>query len=470
MCCIVGALTTERATFRGSSMRDPHDPPDSAPEVVRLTPSRAENARALYVINLCASTTPIPLEMPEVHGFFGLAVFRSRRVEDGRDRYRLHLGYFESRADAERALPDVQRHYPTAWIAAAPKSGLGSLDDTNVSEFRLIHSPARRIQADVQAGEIPIAAPQRYVVQLVWSDKRVDPNEIPQLAIYDAYTMYTVTLKRGGVRLYGIRLGFFTSVISAWQIALYVRPDFPAVAVVPVSSREFDVARTIAWHRDLRTVAGAQDTPEPTPTQISTPIANPTPTAVPVTAPSAASEQSIASGTIAPVAAQAEQTTATTLHAASVAAPARADAADDVVVVSAKLVRSTPRKIWPDVAPESAPPVNPSSAPPVASEPQATPVSVVESVVARERKVDAPRPSVDRAQSATMAMREESRRRNSAFSREELLSALASIDPNSPATRSAPSVESAARNAGANARKRQSALRRFLHRLTNRLS
>lgn len=250
-------------------MRDPNDPAGNPTDVARLIPSRPENARVLYVINLTSSSTPMPLEMPEVRGFFGLAVFRSRRTEDGRDRYRLHLGYFESRADAERALPAVQRRYPDAWIAVAPRSGLGSLDDTSVSEFRLLQSPAQRAQPagagagfEAPDGTVPIAAPQRYVVQLVWSEQRVDPGQLPRPAIFDAYTLYTVTLMRGGVRLYGIRLGFFTSAISARQIALYVRPDFPGVAVVPVSNREYDVARTIAWHREARELKGAARRPD----------------------------------------------------------------------------------------------------------------------------------------------------------------------------------------------------------------
>ncbi len=459
-------------------MRDPDDPPDPPPEVVRLIPSRVENARALYVINLSSSTTPMPLEMPDVRGFFGLAVFRSRRVEDGRDRYRLHLGYFESRADAERALPGVQRRYPTAWIAAAPKSGLGSLDDTNVSEFRLIHSPARRTQGegapaqvDVQAGEIPIAAPQRYAVQLVWSDKRVDPNEIQQLTIYDAYTMYTVTLTRGGARLYGIRLGFFTSVISARQIALYVRPAFPGVAVVPVSSREYDVARTIAWHRGARAVVNAAVAePEVTPTSVSTPTSSPTPTAVPVIAPSVDSEQPIASGAPAPVATQPDQTTATSFQPALATASAQADAAEEVTVVSAKLIRSTPAKIWPEVAPETAPAVTPSSAPPAASEAKTTPVGVIEAVVARARKVDVPRPPMAPAEPATMTMREESRRRQAAFSREELLSALDANDRTVPTDRRDPRTEPGQSYSGASVPKRESVLVRFLHRLTHRQS
>jgi hypothetical protein len=397
-------------------MRDPQDPSEKSPEVIRMLPSRAEGARALYVINLATSHTPMPLEMPEVRGFFGLAVFRSRRIEEGRDRYCLHLGYFESRADAERALPEVQRRYPTAWIAAAPRSGLGSLDDTNVSEFRLIHSPARAIptesagaEAGKQARAIPVAAPQRYVVQLVWSEKRIDPREIPQLAIYDAYTLYTVTLMRGGRRLYGVRLGFFTSVISARQIALYVRPDFASVAVVPVSNREFEVARTIAWHREARTVIGAE-------AQAMVP---------PPGQPAAAPPSSATPDQKAPQAARIEpparpEPAATAKPALSVtSSPAPVAAPDPVKVVSAKLVQS----------------------------PTPTP---------------------------TMVAREQSRKRRPAFSRNELLAALGADDLSLPRKQHDPITEpgmtypGVSSSPGVTAPRRESKLGRLLHRLTNR--
>ena len=423
-------------------MRDSQTPSDATSEVVRLMPARAENARALYVINLTSSNTPMPLEMPDVRGFFGLAVFRSRRLEDGRDRFRLHLGYFESRADAERALPAVQRRYPTAWIAAAPRSGLGSLDDTNVSEFRLIHTPPQPTQPDLVAptadavpGEIPVAAPQRYVVQLAWSDERVDPNQIPQLAIYDAYTMYTVTVLRGGIRYYGIRLGFFTSVISARQIALYVRPDFPTVAVVPVSSREFDVARTIAWHRDARTAVSAEPQSEtkaePTPvvSTATTPQAD-----VLSASPPAPVPPNVAAASPAPVRPEAEAAAPKEQKPQSPLEPLR--------VVSARLVESTP-----------------------ASSPEGRAASQPTPIVMPGRPLEAARPATPDTTSATMKMREEARRRGPAFSNEELLAALRATERSSNVRRRDPQPETPHSHPGVAASKRESAIRRFWHRL-----
>lgn len=96
---------------------------------------------ALYIITLSSSTAPMALEAPALPELTGLAVFRSRRVEDGRDRFRLHVGYFESIAAAEAVLPKVRRHFPAAWAGPAPSSGMGSLDDTSLAQFKFIKAP-----------------------------------------------------------------------------------------------------------------------------------------------------------------------------------------------------------------------------------------------------------------------------------------------------------------------------------------
>ena len=242
------------------TMKNSHGDPTSGSAGDRGRLPRSNDPRSLYVITLFSSLMPMPLEVPDPRGLEGLAVFRSRRVEDGRERFRLHLGYFDSRTDAEDALPVVQKHFPSAWVASAPRSGLGSLDDTNLSEFRLIRSPtllAMEIERRSSAATPPAQNTQRYVVQLSWADRRIDPSEVSQLAIFQAYALYTVTLARAGVRYYGIRLGFFTSAISARQVALYVREEFPEVAVVPISEREYTRAREMIAQREIRAIPEA---------------------------------------------------------------------------------------------------------------------------------------------------------------------------------------------------------------------
>jgi hypothetical protein len=113
--------------------------------------------------------------------------------------------------------------------AAAEELGAGGIpllkpDDTGT----------RRALRDAVAGNVPVA----FAVQLQWSVQPVELDKVPPLAIFSAYTLYTVEGSREGRKWYGLRLGFFTDAISAKQVAQYVRSEFTSVAVVPVSPQE----------------------------------------------------------------------------------------------------------------------------------------------------------------------------------------------------------------------------------------
>src|SRR6202022_802965 len=81
-------------------------------------------------------------------------------------------------------------------------------------------------------------APVWFAVQLQWSVQPAELDKVPPLAIFTAYTLYTVEGSRDGRKWYGLRLGFFSDAISAKQVAHYVRSEFASVAVVPVSPQE----------------------------------------------------------------------------------------------------------------------------------------------------------------------------------------------------------------------------------------
>ena len=73
-----------------------------------------------FVLNLCSSTTPMALaqtDLPELKRF---TFFVSRRFEEGRERFRLHMGFFASLAEAEEWLSLVRDIYPGAWAGEAP--------------------------------------------------------------------------------------------------------------------------------------------------------------------------------------------------------------------------------------------------------------------------------------------------------------------------------------------------------------
>ncbi|MBV9620984.1 MAG: hypothetical protein JO341_08160, partial [Gammaproteobacteria bacterium] len=77
-------------------------------------------AAAPYVLNLCSSTTPMALAQTDLAELKRFNFFVSRRFEEGRERFRLHMGYFATLAEAEEWLTVVREIYPGAWAGEAP--------------------------------------------------------------------------------------------------------------------------------------------------------------------------------------------------------------------------------------------------------------------------------------------------------------------------------------------------------------
>jgi hypothetical protein len=345
-----------------------------------------------FVINLCSSTTPMALTQPQLVELKQYKFFVSRRLEDGRERFRLHMGYFESLLQAEEVLPVVREIYPGAWageapgkrlrakaavaapvaptpvatpapveagpsaeilantptlsaapeptpvaapaltlelVATPPRAPLVELATEVAAPAAVSAPPAKAAKAtakrdapppfdqrsnvrevlkslDESAGKAPprepaapaapvakaaptapparpaapvpplaaalskpaarqpgvlpesqvlhlleekrgdplntTSTPAAFSVQLQWSVQPIDLARVPSLAIFGAYTLYTVEGSREGRRWYGLRLGFFSDANSAKQVAQYVRSEFSSVAVVPVSLKERDGA------------------------------------------------------------------------------------------------------------------------------------------------------------------------------------------------------------------------------------
>jgi len=312
---------------------------------------REEDAQ-LYVINLCASTTPVALTQPNSPELKRYTFFVTRRREEGRERFRLHMGYFNSIDAAEALLADIRDVYPAAWAGPAPgnskpsprvaaatvvpvaepavakapvveapvappeltlvedepreprqasslDSSLGDMSNVREVLAALDDVPALKAAASVakpavaRAADVlrPIVAPQVpaapltpkqelsllesgapmkdlddsairmmtpedtqtlrdikldtenkappcFAVQLMWSVTPIDMATLPQLAIFNAYTLYNVEGSRQGRRWYGVRLGFFTDVNAAKQVAYFMKADYKSVVVVPVTVKE----------------------------------------------------------------------------------------------------------------------------------------------------------------------------------------------------------------------------------------
>src|ERR1700729_605825 len=100
-----------------------------------------------FVLNLCSSTTPMALAqtcLPELKRF---PFFVTRRFEEGRERFRLHMGYFATLAEAEEWLNVVREIYPGAWAGEAPGRKL-----------RERAAAAQAAQAQHAAGPPPMAS------------------------------------------------------------------------------------------------------------------------------------------------------------------------------------------------------------------------------------------------------------------------------------------------------------------------
>jgi hypothetical protein len=132
------------------------------------------------------------------------------------------LRFLETRRE-EDAAPRAQQ---ALQVDAAAESGISLLkpDDTGT----------RRALKEAVSHNDPVS----FAVQLQWSVQPVALDKVPPLAIFSAYTLYSVEGSREGRKWYGLRLGFFNDAISAKQVAYYVRSEFTSVAVVPVSPEE----------------------------------------------------------------------------------------------------------------------------------------------------------------------------------------------------------------------------------------
>jgi hypothetical protein len=148
-----------------------------------------EEAVPLHVITLASSVAPLSLRAPTSPKLAGLAVFRSRSVEDGRERFRVHIGYFASEAEAEKALPIVRESYPAAIVSVAPQSSMGSLDDTAMARFSILRpaekpavtpaTPAARAAAPVSLAPPPSPHAPAARAAVAPAPPRAVPKAVP---------------------------------------------------------------------------------------------------------------------------------------------------------------------------------------------------------------------------------------------------------------------------------------------------
>lgn len=106
-----------------------HSTKAAATPVTDALPLGGDEAGAnLFAINLCASMTPMPTVPKHLKGFERYRLYQVSKIEDGRRRYRLRLGFFTSEADAELIVGSIRSLYPAAFTSCLSDEDLRYTD------------------------------------------------------------------------------------------------------------------------------------------------------------------------------------------------------------------------------------------------------------------------------------------------------------------------------------------------------
>lgn len=257
---------------------------------------RGEAGTGPFMLRLCRLVGPVAIRPPESAQLRPFTFFTSRaRHQDGSEQLYLHMGFFESLADAEKLARSVRGRHPDAIATIAPPElwqlpdsdgpapvarreepaagqrfapvARESLTDTqvlNILEARRIgqtrsddseqiellrpeDTGVRRALKEAVARGAPVC----FAVQLQWSALPIDPIGVPALAPFKGYTLYAVESRRASRSCFFLRLGFFADPVSAKQVALMVRSTFASAAVVPVLDEEITSARQACTETSL---------------------------------------------------------------------------------------------------------------------------------------------------------------------------------------------------------------------------
>src|SRR5271163_1290559 len=128
-----------------------------------------------FVINLSSSTASIGLPTLNLAGCDSAHAYEIQRNEDGRTRYRLRLGPFETEEQADVLLDMVREIYPSALAATAAADDLKAIAAIRAkaaaaAEARRPPQPAKKPEPSVVTARVEpaaakpqIAAPQAAV-------------------------------------------------------------------------------------------------------------------------------------------------------------------------------------------------------------------------------------------------------------------------------------------------------------------
>jgi len=214
-----------------------------------------------FIISLCETAGPVRIPQADRARLDGLRFFSSE-ARSGGSPYRVHMGYFSTRAAAERWLQVLRPVYPKAIVRELLDAQPDELTDSQVMrtlEARRVGSSQDHLE-DSRARAIPLVAPEEtgtrralrdtvrrgepvsFAVQLQWSTQPIDLQRVHWDPIFRFYILYTTRARYQQREWFCLRLGFFRDALSAKQVALYLRRGYASAAVVPVGTDERDVA------------------------------------------------------------------------------------------------------------------------------------------------------------------------------------------------------------------------------------
>ncbi len=256
------------ATPPGRAMLQAKSPPPAKPAPAKAPPAPAARRVPVPPAARPAAGVPAAIASAAAQALRAKPAFEDSNVRE------VLKALGDASATGETRLmraPPVPRAAAPAPVADNP-----SLSDTQVLKMLETRRPEgaeaaaeAAAAAEVSHGSIPLLkpddtgtrralkeavtsnAPVSFAVQLQWSVQPPELDRVPPLAIFSAYTLYTVEGSREGRKWYGLRLGFFSDAISAKQVAYYVRSEFTSVAVVPVSPQE----KAHATDQDMKAAA-----------------------------------------------------------------------------------------------------------------------------------------------------------------------------------------------------------------------
>jgi hypothetical protein len=149
-----------------------------------------------FVIALCVIDRAIPIPQPRSAALNRFRFFLTRRHADGRDFFVLHMGTFETTAEAEKWLNVLHGTYPNAYVTEA--SGPGPtpplLSDTQVLRVLEVRPPAK------SAAPAPKAEPRLTLAKTPDRSRAPLDESLQDLAARESDTGMYESLTDTGVR------------------------------------------------------------------------------------------------------------------------------------------------------------------------------------------------------------------------------------------------------------------------------